>query len=44
MNLVNYGNDLAEERIDVHNRPQSPDLGSAHTSGTPGTGVRVPLA
>ena len=43
MNLVNYGNDLSKRKIDVQNRPQSPDLGSALTSGTPETGVRAKL-
>jgi hypothetical protein len=43
MNMVNYGNDFSRERIDVQNRPQSLDLGSAHTSGTPETGMRVQL-
>ena len=43
MNDIKYGNDLPEERIGVHNRPQSPDLGSGLTSGTPETGVRAKL-
>lgn len=35
MSVTKYGNDLPEERIDVHNCPESPDLGSVHTEGTP---------
>jgi hypothetical protein len=40
MNVVKYGKELPGESIDVHNRPQSPDLGPAHTSGTPETPMR----
>lgn len=40
--IIKYGNDLLEERIDVRICPESPDLGQAHTSGTFETSPRQP--
>lgn len=37
MSAVKYGKEQPDEEIDVHNRPESHDLGAAHTSGTPAT-------
>ena len=40
MRVIKYGNDLSEGRIGVRICPESPDLGEAHTSGTPETSPR----
>ena len=37
MNTLNREEEHLDERIDVHNRSESNDLGLAHTSGTPAT-------